>query len=75
MPHIAIKLFEGKTEDQKKELATALVKAAQSVLGLGDASYSVSIEDATPAQWKKEVYPKEIMGNKDILYKEPGYEM
>ena len=75
MPHFQIKLLEGKTEEQKQKLAQELVKTAQSVIGYGEESFSVSIEDFTLEQWKKEVYPKDIMGNKDILYKEPGYEM
>ncbi|MEZ4720485.1 MAG: tautomerase family protein [Flavobacteriales bacterium] len=75
MPHIQIKLLEGKTEEQKQLLAAEVIKAAQSVIGLGDESYSVSIEDFTRTEWKDDVYPKQIMGKKDILYKEPGYVM
>ena len=75
MPHFQINLIEGKTDEQKQQLAQELIKAAQSVIGLGDDSYSVSIEDFTKEEWKNEVYPKKIMGNKDILIKEPGYTM
>nr|WP_321453981.1 tautomerase family protein [uncultured Carboxylicivirga sp.] len=75
MPHFQIKLLEGKTEEQKQELAQELVKTAQRVIGYGEESFSVSIEDFTLDQWKNNVYPNEIMGKKDILYKEPGYEM
>ncbi len=75
MPHIQIKLLEGKTEDQKQRLAKEVVKAAQSVIGYGDESFSVSIEDFTFGEWEKKVYPKDIMGRKDLLYKEPGYKM
>ncbi|MCW3789296.1 tautomerase family protein [Plebeiibacterium sediminum] len=75
MPHFQIKLLEGKTEEQKQELAKELVKTAQRVIGYGAESFSVSIEDFTLEEWKNKVYPNDIMGNKDILYKEPGYEM
>lgn len=75
MPHFAIKLIEGKTYEQKQKLAQELVKAAQNVLGMGDDSYSVSVEDFTKDEWKNEVYPNEIMGKKEILIKEPGYKM
>ncbi len=75
MPHFQIKLLEGKTEEQKQELAKELVKTAQRVIGYGEESFSVSIEDFTFEEWKNKVYPNDIMGNKDILYKEPGYEM
>lgn len=75
MPHFQIKLLEGKTEEQKQKLAEEVVKAAQSVIGYGDESYSVTIEDFTFGEWKNKVYPTEIIGRKDILYKEPGYKM
>ncbi len=75
MPHFQIKLLEGKSEEQKQELAKEMVKVAQKVLGYGEESFSVSIEDFSLEDWKNEVYPKDIMANKNILYKEPGYEM
>ena len=75
MPHIQIKLIEGKTEEQKQKLAKELVKAAQKVIGYGDESFSVTIEDFTFEEWKNNVYPKDIKGRKNVLYKEPGYEM
>ncbi|WP_215226174.1 tautomerase family protein [Echinicola shivajiensis] len=77
MPHIQIKLLEGKTEAQKQALADEVIKAAQKVIGYGDESYSVTIEDFTLKEWKDEVYPNDIMGNgnQDILYKSPGYKM
>lgn len=75
MPHFEIKLLEGKTEAQKQELAEALVKAAQSVIGHKNESYSVTIEDFTRDEWNSEVYPRDIIGRKDVLYKEPGYKV
>ncbi|MFB6340866.1 4-oxalocrotonate tautomerase family protein [Saccharicrinis sp. FJH2] len=75
MPHFHIRLLEGKTEEQKQKLAKEVVKAAQKVIGYGDESYSVSIEDFTFDEWRKDIYPNEIIGKKEMLYKEPGYEM
>ncbi|UII24043.1 tautomerase family protein [Fulvivirga ligni] len=75
MPHLQIKLLEGKTEEQKKELSDALVKTAMEILHYGEESFSVSIEDFTLDQWKGDVYPKQILGNKNLLYKYPGNEM
>ena len=75
MPHFQIKLLEGKSEEQKQELAKEVVKAAQRVIGYGDESFSVTIEDFTYDEWKNKVYPKDIMGRKDIIYKKPGYKM
>lgn len=75
MPHFEIKLLAGKTEEQKQQLTDAVIKAAQSVIGFGDESYSVTIEDFSLEEWKNGVYPNDILGRKDILYKEPGYKM
>ena len=75
MPHIQIKLYKGRTEEQKQQLATEVMKAAQKVLGLEDKSYSVGIEEYLPEEWKNEVYEKEIMAKEDKLYKKPGYKM
>ena len=75
MPHFQIKMLEGKTEEQKQQLTQEIIKAAQSVIGFGDDSYSVTIEDFTYDEWKNKVYPEDIMGRKEILYKEPGYKM
>lgn len=75
MPHFQIKLLEGKSEEQKQRLAEEVVKAAQKVIGYGDESYSVTIEDFSFDEWKNQIYPKEIVGRKEVLYKSPGYKM
>lgn len=75
MPHLTVQLVEGKTEAQKQELAQELVKTAQSILGIGEEAFSVGIREYTWDQWKETVYPNDIMGNKDSLYKQPGYEV
>jgi len=75
MPHFQIKLLEGKTEEQKQKLAEEVVSVAQKVLGYRKESYSVTIEDFSWEEWRNEVYPKDIAGKKDVLYKEPGYKI
>ncbi len=75
MPHFQLKMLEGKTEEHKRKLTEELIKAAQNVIGFGDESYSVSIEEFSLNEWKKKVYPEDIMGNQQILYKKPGYQM
>ena len=75
MPHFKIKLLEGNSKVQKQKLAEEVVKVAQKVIGYGDESYSVSIQDFTYQEWKEEVYPNDIYGNRSILYKEPDYRL
>lgn len=73
MPHIAVKMFPGRTEEQKQEFAAKVVEAAKSIFGSSDASLSVAILDVDPAKWDAEVYGPDIQANEDKLYKRPGY--
>lgn len=75
MPHIIVKLWTGKSEAQKKKLANELTKIAMSVIGYGEESFSVAIEDVAPSEWKEKVYQPDIIKQKEKLYKEPGYKM
>ncbi|SDR01809.1 tautomerase family protein [Flagellimonas zhangzhouensis] len=75
MPHFQINLLEGKSEEQKKELVAEVIKAAQKVVGMGDDSYSVALEEYSTEEWKNEVYPNKIMANEEILVKKLGYTM
>ena len=45
IPHIIVKLWKGKTEAQKKKLADELAKTAMFVIGYGEESFSIAIED------------------------------
>jgi 4-oxalocrotonate tautomerase len=75
MPHIIVKLWKGKSEAQKKKLAEELTQTAMSVIGSGEESFSVAIEDIDPNDWKENVYLPDILGQKEKLYKQPGYKM
>jgi len=73
MPHFQIKILEGKSQEQKERLTKEIIQAAQKVFGMGNESYSVSIEEFSLDEWRNDVYPNSIMSNKEILIKEPGY--
>jgi len=75
MPHFQIKLLAGKAETQRQKLAQEVVKSTQQVIGYGDESYSLTLEDFSLDQRKSAVYPKDIISRKDILFKKPGYAM
>jgi 4-oxalocrotonate tautomerase len=75
MPHVIVKLWPGRTEEQKQGLADAIVRDLTSVLGSGEASVSVAIEEVTEQEWKAKVYDPEIEAKADTLYKRPGYRM
>ena len=75
MPHIIIKLLKGKSEEQKKKLAEEIIKTAMPIVDYGEDAFSVAIEDVERKEWAEKVYKPEIIGQKDKLYKEPGYKM
>ena len=74
MPHVLVKLFPGRSEEQKSRLAEAIMKDVMSILNSGEESVSVAIEEVKPQDWTEKVYKPEIQGQWDRLYKKPGYE-
>lgn len=75
MPHVIVKLWPGKSEEQKTRLAKAITKDVMEVLNYGEESVSVAMEEITPADWKDRVYKPDIMWHSESLYKRPGYTM
>jgi 4-oxalocrotonate tautomerase len=74
MPHVIVKMYAGRSEQQKKRLAEAVTKAVTSTLGYGEESVSVGIEDVPPERWAADVFEPDIIEKKDTIYKEPGYD-
>lgn len=75
MPHVVVKLWPGKPEKQKAQLADAITRDVMSVLGYGEESVSVAFEEVTAQDWAEQVYRPDIVNNADRLYKKPGYTM
>lgn len=75
MPHVIVKLWPGKTEQQKARLADEITKSVMSVLGYGEESVSVAFEEVGSDEWAEKVYGPEIKAKWDALYKKPGYRM
>ena len=73
MPHVNIKLYPGRSEEVKKELADKIAIVVSEVAGTSLGSISVAIEEIEKENWMKDVYDKEIMKNQEILYKKPEY--
>jgi len=74
MPHVIVKLWPGKSEQQKKKLAKEVTKAVMSTLNYGEESVSVGIEEVKPQDWTDQVYKPDFLGKWETIYKEPGYE-
>ena len=75
MPHVIVKLWPGKSEQQKVRLAEKIVEDVTTVLHYGEESVSVAFEEVEPQDWAEKVYQPDIVRNSDRLYKKPGYTM
>lgn len=73
MPHVILKMVEGRTEEQKQALADALTKAVTTSLGCGEDLVSVAIEDFKDAEWMEKVYAPDIQASSGTIYRMPGY--
>jgi 4-oxalocrotonate tautomerase len=73
MPHVAVKLWPGRSEEQKARLAEAIVKDVMTHLNSGEDSVSVTIEEVKQEDWTAQVYKPDIQGKWSKLYKKPGY--
>ena len=75
MPHVSVKMYPGRSEKEKAELAETIVQDINDIIGAGRSSISVAIEDISPQEWKEKVYQPEIIEKSDKLYIKPGYSM
>ena len=73
MPHVIMKLWPGKSEDQKRRLSNAIVQDVTSILNYREESVSVAFEEVSARDWKSKVYEPDIAGRWDQLTKAPGY--
>ena len=75
MPHVIVKLWPGKSDEQKDRLAQAIARNVVELLGSSDSSVSVSIEDVPASEWAEKVYGPDIADKPAQLFKKPGYSM
>jgi 4-oxalocrotonate tautomerase len=73
MPHVIVKLYAGRSEQQKAKLAEEVMKAVMAGALCDAQAVSVSIEDIAPEDWVEQVYKPDIIAKPDKLYKKPGY--
>jgi 4-oxalocrotonate tautomerase len=75
MPHVIVKLWPGKSEQQKARLAEEIAKDVTEVLNCKEESVSVAIEEIDSQDWAEKVYRPDIASPTAKLYKKPGYTM
>lgn len=75
MPHVIVKLWPGKSEQQKTLLADAITKDVVEILHYGEDAVSVALEEIAPQNWADKVYKTDIQSKPENLYKKPGYDL
>jgi 4-oxalocrotonate tautomerase len=73
MPHISVKMLEGRSEVQKQALAAALKETLKKTIGAPDRYVSVTIEDYSAQEWV-DIFREEVTDKPDALYVKPDYD-
>jgi len=73
MPHVEIKCFSGRTDEQKTHCAEKIAEDIAEILGCDTSSVSVAIKDVPQEDWKEKVWDADIVPDENYLYKKPGY--
>lgn len=73
MPHVIVKVWPGKSDDQKRRLTETILRGVTDALDYGEDAVSIAFEEVAPAQWTAKVYETDILANWAKLTKRPGY--
>lgn len=73
MPHVIVKLWPGKSDQQKKKLAEEITQAVMEILHYGEDAVSVGFEEIAAKNWTERVYKPDILARRDTIFKKPGY--
>lgn len=72
MPHIALKMLEGRTEEQKQRAAEKLTAALSEVLGCSTSHITLSIQEYSALEWQG-IFRSDIKENPGLVI-EPKYD-
>lgn len=73
MPHVIVKLYPGRSDEVKTQLADEITKDVAEIAGCEEKSVTVAIEEIKPEDWAEKVYKPDILDKQESLYKKPGY--
>jgi 4-oxalocrotonate tautomerase len=73
MLHVIIKMYAGRTEEQKKKLVKTITDSIVKTVDADEKYVSIAIEDVSPEDWAEKVYRPDILEKQNTLYKKPGY--
>jgi len=73
MPHVIIKMYPGRTEEQKNKLTEAITRSVVEIAGTSEEHVSIDIQEIAPEDWAEKIYKNEILPKLEKLRKKPGY--
>lgn len=73
MPHIVVKLWPGRNDKTKVNLAQKIANTVAEELEVDIGDVSVAIEEINRNDWGEQIYKKEIK-DKPNIYVRPNYE-
>ncbi len=74
MPHIIVKLYPGRSEEQKIQLSNKIVKNVVKITECKETAVSVAFEEVNQDDWLETVYKPDIINGQGTLYQKPGYD-
>jgi 4-oxalocrotonate tautomerase len=73
MPHVVIKMVEGRTDAQKREIARRITDLLCEVAVTVPGNVSVAFEDIKGCDWNEQVNLPCIYGKRETVLKWPDY--
>ncbi|MCL2548220.1 MAG: tautomerase family protein [Symbiobacteriaceae bacterium] len=72
MPLITVKMWPGRSEEQKKAAAEAILQAAVQAMGTPSTAFTIIIEDIPKEEWEETVVKPEIDPKEELVYIRQG---
>ena len=73
MPHVIIKMFPGRTDEQKERITKGITDTITRIAGCEEDSVSIAVEEVSSQEWAEKVYKPDIMEKEETPIKKPGY--
>jgi len=73
MPHVIIKMYPGRSDEQKSKLTEAVTRSVVDIAETSEDHVSIDIQEINPEDWTETVYRNEILPKLNELAKKPGY--
>lgn len=73
MPHVIVKLYPGRSEEQKQRLTEEITKDVAEIIKCPETAVSVAFEEVSQEDWPEKVYKPDILEKQETLYLKPRY--